>query len=365
MNKELITDKQAISVMVLFISGSTLMFDTAQAAGEDMWLAIILALIAVLIFSVVYGRILTLFPGKNLFQICIAVFGKWMGRVFCLLYVFFSLHLASLVLVDYAEFMAIIALNGTPKIVSMICIMLLVLWILKEGIITLGRWCEFFAVVTFIIVFISVLLFIPHMDINNVRPFLHKGISPVMSVALDSFSFPFAETVIFMGVFSSFKNEKSSYRIYRKGLAIGAVLVFVSSVTHMLVLGPEEMKRLYFPPYTAFRIIDIKNFFTRIEIIIAVGFLIGGFIKIAVCLLICGKGICEIVNIGRYKIIITPICILTIIIATSDFSSIMELLEWDITVWKWWAMFYQIILPIIILIFAEIEVRKGRKRLVV
>ena len=363
MNKELISDKQAISIIVLFISGSTLMFDTAKAAREDIWLAIILAFIGAIIVSMIFGRILTLFPGKNLFQICIAVFGKWIGSVFCFLYAFYSTHLAALILFDYAEFMSIIALNATPKIISMVCIMLLTLWILKEGIITQGRWCEFFSVVTYILIFITLPLFIPHMDINNVRPFLYKGIAPVISTSMELLAFPFAETVLFMCIFSSFKNETSPYSIYRKGLALGTLLLFASSVAHMLVLGPEEMPRLYFPPYTAFQLIDIKGFLTRIEIVIAAGFLIGGFVKITVCLLVCCKGICEVISIPNYRIIVTPICILTIIISMTDFKNLIELVEWDIAVYKWWAAFYQVVMPAIILIGAEIKVRKGSRKI--
>ena len=362
MNKELVSDKQAVSMIVLFISGSTLMFDSAQAAKEDVWLAIILAFTAALIVSLIYGRILTLFPNKNLFQICILVFGRWAGSIFCFLYVFFSIHLASLVLVDYSEFMAIVALNSTPKIVSMICVMLLVIWIVKEGVVVCGRWCELFMVITFLLVFASLPLFIPHLNINNLRPFLYRGVSPVLQGALGAFAFPFGEIVIFMGIFNNFKREKSPYRIYRRGLVIGTVLIFASSVTHMLVLGPEEMVRLYFPPYTAFQLIDIAHFLTRIEIVIAAGFLIGGFVKIVICLLACSSGICEMFSVSNYKLIITPICILTIIITISDFSSIMELLEWDLAVWHWWAPFYQVVLPITILICAEIKARKRKKR---
>lgn len=363
MNESLITDKQAIGIIVLFISGSTLMFGTAKAANEDIWLAIILSFLAGLLISMVYCKILTLFPGKNLFSICMLVFGKVIGSIFCFLYVFFSIHLASLVLVDYAEFMAIIALNNTPKLMSMLCIMFLILWVMKEGVVSFGMCCEFFVVVTFVMVFITFLLFIPYVDLNNLRPFLYKGVAPVLDATLDTFTFPFAETVLFMSIFSSFKIEKYPYRIYRIGLSIGALIIFISSVMYMLVLGAEEMLRLHFPPYTAFRIADIRNLFTRIEIVIGAGFLIGGFVKIVVCLLTCCKGICEMFSVSDYKIIVTPICILTIIMAMSDFNSIVELLEWDIDIWTWWALLYQVILPVIILIGSKIKVKRGCEKI--
>lgn len=362
MNKELISDKQAVSMIVLFISGSTLMFDAGQSAGEDIWLAIILAFIITLIVSLVYGKILTLFPGKNIFQICIMIFGKRIGSIFCFLYIFFGIYLASLVLFDYTEFMTIIGLNDTPKMVSMISFMFLVMWVMKEGIPTLGKWCEFFIVVLFILIFVTIPLFIPHIDFNNVRPFLYKGWVPIARATLDTFTFPFAEVVLFMGIFGDFKVEKSTYRIYRGALAIGVILVFVSSVTHMLVLGTDEMTRLYFPPYTAYQLIDIADFLTRIEIVVAAGFLFGGFVKITICLIVSCKGICEMLSINNYKIIVTPICILTIIIAFTSFNSVMELFEFSRFIWKPWAVFYQAIMPLFVLVGAEFKARKGNRK---
>lgn len=363
MNKESITDKQAISMVALFICGSTFMFDTAQAAKEDIWFALILAVLAAFVMVRVYGRILFLFPNKDIFDICIHIFGKWIGRLLCILYAFFGIHLASLVLYDYAQFMGIVALSETPEIISMICIMFLIVWMMKEGIVVLGRWCEFFIVIILFLVFITMPLFIPNMDINNLRPFLKSGMSPILDGAIASFTFPFAEPVIFLGVLDVLKERKSPYKVYSIGLALGALIVCSSAIDHMLVLGPDQMRRTYFPPYYAYQLINIKNFITRLEIVIAAGFLIGGLVKITVCLLACCKGICKICSQTDYKTIVTPVGIITIIMAAANHSSIMDLLEWTISIWRWYAIFFQIILPIIILIAAEVKTRRGKKPL--
>jgi len=362
MKKELVSDKQVVSMIVLFIAGSTLMFDAGQGAREDIWLAIILAFIGGLLISLVYGRILTLFPGKNLFQICMVVFGRWIGSVLCFLYAFFGFFLATLVLFDYAEFMTIAGLSDTPKIISMISLMLLVLWIMKEGIITLGRWCEFFVAFILIVILFKIPLFIPILDVDNLRPFLYNGVSPVLGAAKDTFTFPFAETVTFMCIFGEFKNEKSPYSIYRKGLFIGFGVVFVTSVMHALAIGPDEMLRAYFPPYKAFRLISYWHVVTRLEIVIAVGFVIGGFVKITVCLTVCCKGISEITSLKNYKLLVVPIGILCIVITYSNFPGIIELKEWTLAVWSSWAVSFEVFMPVIILIASEIKVRRDRKK---
>jgi len=357
MDKEKITDKQGISTLVLFICGSTLIFDTAVTAKEDIWLAIIIAFICSFVIVMLYGRVLSLFPGKDIFDILIIVFGKVIGKFLCLLYVFFGIHLASLVLYNFEEFITVLALSSTPAMVPLVISMLLTIWIIKGGIKVLGNWCEFFVVIIIVLIFVTLPFFIPISKIDNLKPFLYNGFKPVLEAALVTISFPFTETVLFMGLGASLANKKSPYKIYGFGLAIAALIIFSSSVVHMMVIGGEQMTRSFFPSYRAYKLINIKEAFTRIEIVIGAALIIGGFVKITVCLIAACRGICKIFSIDNYKITVTPICIIATIMATSNFTGVIELVEWDNTIWLWYAIFFEVVLFLVAFIGIEIKVR--------
>jgi len=361
MDKEKITDKQGISTLVLFICGSSLIFDSAVTAKEDIWIAIIIAFICAFGMVMLYARVLSLFPGKDIFDILIIVFGKVIGKFLCLLYVFFGIHLASLVLYNFEEFITVIALTNTPAIVPLIITMLLIIWIMKSGIKVLGSWSEFFVVIIVVLIFSTLPFFVPIAKTENLKPMLYHGIQPVIDGALLAFTFPLTETVLFMGLGSALVNKKSPYKVYALGLAFGALIIFFSSVIHLMVLGGEQMSRAFFPPYRAYKLINIKDYFTRIEIVIGAALIIGGFVKTTVCLLTACRGVCKVFSMDNYKIIVTPICIIATIMATSNFTGVVELLEWDNTIWVWYAIFFEVVLFFIIFIGAEIKVRK-RKR---
>ncbi len=140
MNKEVISNKQGICLIILFITGSTFVVGIGSKAENDSWLAIILSTLFAFPILMIYARLLSLFPQKDLFDILEIIFGKFIGKFISILYIWFSLHLGTLVLRNFGEFIGTISLSKTPMIIPMIFIIFLSTWIIKGGIELLGRW---------------------------------------------------------------------------------------------------------------------------------------------------------------------------------------------------------------------------------
>ena len=66
MRKEKISDRQGISLVTLFIFGSTLVMGTGGQAENDAWISIILAIIFSVPILMMYSRILYRYPGEDL-----------------------------------------------------------------------------------------------------------------------------------------------------------------------------------------------------------------------------------------------------------------------------------------------------------
>ena len=66
MGKEVITTKQAIAIMVMFMIGSALIHVVQQKAKQDFWIAYLIVMIVTLFMFFVYSRIISLFPQKSL-----------------------------------------------------------------------------------------------------------------------------------------------------------------------------------------------------------------------------------------------------------------------------------------------------------
>ncbi len=361
MNKEFISVKQGISIIIIFIMGSSLVLPTGAEAKNDLWIAIILGFVMAVPFITIYARVISLFPNKDFFDIVELLFGKIGGKFIALLYIWFALYLGSLVLRNFGEYLSAVGIPSTPMIVTMSILALLCIWVTKEGIEVLGRLCLLAVRFLVILVILTVVLLTTEWDFDNVLPIFYNGYKPVLIGAMNVFSFPFTEIVVFMMI-SSLDGVKNIYKTFWFGLAIGGLVVFLTSVNELMTLGYELYQQSYFPSHIAVSRLDIGNLLQRLEILPAVALLTGGFVKISTCLLAASKGLSRVFEYDHYRFIVTPLGILMVNLAYLVYNNIMDMVSWAKDYWPIYAFPFQVILPLIIWIAAEFKARRLKTR---
>lgn len=359
--KEIISDRQGIILLILFILGSTIVLGVGTKAQQDVWIAIILGLLMFLPIIIVYGRLLTLFPEKDLYEILEVLFGRIAGRIISILYIWYSIHLGAMVLFNFSAFINVVGLPETPRIVPSICFMILCVYGVKLGVEVISRWGEFFITILFIIGAIIALLSIPNFKLDNIRPILSDGIKPVILGAIDVLSFPLSETVVFIAIFSSLQKKASYYKVYVTGVALGTLLVLAIATVNILVLGSYIKSLNYFNTYVTTARISIGDFIQRIEILVSVAFLVAGFIKISMCLMSAVKGINKLLNLKDYRSIVIPVALLMLNLSFFVYEDVMDNQRFVAEVYPYYAILVNVIVPVIILGAAELKVRRTYK----
>lgn len=360
MNKEKISDIQGIKLMVLFIFGSTVVLGIGGEAERDMWLSVAAAILLAVPLLLIYSRVLSLFPGKDLFEILELNFGKFFGKLISLLFIWFSFHLGALILRNFGEFIITVALPETPMIVVIIISGLLCIWGAKAGIETMAKCAEYFIIFVMALLIIFNLLLIPNMHTDNILPIMGNGLGKAMAGVLSSLTYPFGETVIFMAVFSALQHKKSPYKVYIPALLIGGAVVLFIDLSNIMVLGPFTIKAMYFPTYSAIARVNIGNFLQRMEIAVTIMFLLSGFIKTTVCLLAATKGLGRVLGFDDYRILVTPVGLLMVELAYIIYDDMLEMFDW-VKVWSYYALPFEVILPVMIWIFIELKQRVKNK----
>ncbi|WP_178024251.1 endospore germination permease [uncultured Paenibacillus sp.] len=361
MNKEMITLGEARNILILFIMGSTMILGAAGQAKNDAWIAILIAIGMAVPVVLISARLLALYPGQNLFDICQNVFGRLLGKVLILLYVWYAVHLAALVLRNFGEFMDAQAMPETPMIVPMLFVSALSAGVVLAGIETMGRSARLLFNVGMVTILIVLLLTIGRMEFDNLLPVLDRGWGPVWKGAISAFSFPFAEIILFTAVFSCIKGQKSLLNVYILGLLIGGGLVLFISIRNIAVLGVYTMSNVYFPSYAAVGRITVGDFIQRIEGTVAIVFVIGVFIKISVCLFAASKGIAKLFGLSSYRSVVIQTGLLVTYLAVILYGNIMEMEYFAREIYFFYAFPFQVILPAIILLFTEIKARSARR----
>ncbi|WML53027.1 endospore germination permease [Neobacillus sp. PS3-12] len=362
MRNEKITNKEAICLLMIFILGSTYILGTGTESKQDAWISVIFGLFMSLPILIIFSRIMSLYPEKGLFEIIEETFGKVAGKVFILLYIWYSFHLGALVVRNFGEFINTVAMPETPKFVPMFCLVMVAIPAVKSGIEVLARTSAYLLPVILLIILIVQLLGFPLLDFNNIKPIFNNGWQLILKGGASTFAFPFAETVLFIGIFSSLKTKKSLYKVFLLGTAIAGFLLVIITLRNILILGPVETK-FYFPAHVAVSRIRIGDYFERLELTVAVIFVVGVFIKLSICLLVACKGIAHLFHLDDYRSIVIQTGLLMLYFSYCLYYSIMEMGEWAFKVYFYYAFPFQVILPMIILVIGEIKQRRRRKQL--
>lgn len=361
-NKEVISDRQGICMVMAFIFALGAILGTGDpGAGRDIALGTLFGALFAIPLMLVYARILYLFPGKDLFEIDNIIFGKKLGTVISLLFIWYTLYTAAKTLRIYWEFTNTAIFPDTPYIVPVVFLVIICVIATYKGIEVIGRTCEIFAVITASIAIIAAFIFsIPDIHINNAFPVFYNGIKPVLFSSFSSVVHPFGDIVVFLMVFSNLQSKKSSYKIYLVGLLITGFIMTITIFRNIIVLGADFSNLFFFKSQIAVSIIHIGEVFQRLEILIFAPLLINVFAKLSICIFICCKGVQKIFNFDEYRFTIVPIMLLVIslsIIIDKNMSSIMK---WVIEIAPYYGGFFEIILPVFVLICEEIKVRRNK-----
>lgn len=357
MKDDAITDKEGLSLMGMFMIGTaSVIVPGLGFAGRDIWIAAIIAIIAALGVAALCGRMQYILPKKDLFDIFEFSYGKVLGRCISIIYWWFFFHSATLVSMDITEYIKIVSFESTSYIALVGSIVFLGVFAVREGLIVAGRWAKFFISIIVFLIFCTVILLIPEMDIENVTPILYEGYKPVFDGAFVLFSFPLAQILPFVATFGNLKTKSSAYKIYITGILISGLFLFVVALANILVLGPHISSTLYFPSHDTIKRLHIGDAVQRIEIIANGLFVLGGFIMFFIYLSACTKAITKSFGFKDHKFMAVPMGLLIINFSRFLNEGFIDHLMF-VKTWPFYSFPFLVIFPAITLIIAEIKIK--------
>lgn len=337
-----------------FIMGSTLLITMVDSiAGQSTWMVMIAAFIVAVPFLLVYIALTKRFPGKSLIEMNDIVFGRVIGKVVSVFYLLAFLLLLSFNTADVSGFYNGYIMPETPAAVIVIPMLLVCAFTVKRGIASLARFSVVMLAFTGIAVFVLALLLIGDMDFSNFLPVLDKPAIRYVQATQTVTELPYLEVVSMLMVVPMLRDTNKLGRKWFYGMGIAMVLFVAISVRNTAVLGGAT-QILGDNSYEAIRLIDIGEFLTRIELVIALNYTASLFIKICVLYYATVVALSQLLRVDKNTMIL-PIGALTLVLAAIKVESTVEHTLWGA---KYAAVFsfpYTIVLPLLTLIIAAIR----------
>lgn len=336
---DMLTEKlsltQIFTMVINFLLGSSIVVGIGMGAKRDAWIAVLIGMVLGLLIMSFYLYLMSLLPGKNLFEIFEYCFSRKVAIVFTLLYSTYFFYIACRVVRDFGELISIAILPITPIEFTNFLLLIVIGYILYTGIEVLGRTSEIFTPYTFVFILLLFILLYggEKIDLNKIQPILVDYKPVVHAVIPSMLAFPFGELIAFTVVLTNTSNFKMSKRISMIGVAVASLILMASVFLIMTSLGETTADRTTFPLLSAARLINIGELIERTDALIVFIMMLGILIKSSVFLYGCLKGIEYIFKIP-YRYFAMPFACLTAIFSifiSLDFSDhLVEGLQVDL-----------------------------------
>lgn len=360
MQKEQMSQIQLVSLIIMFEIGTSLALLDFSTSLQDTWLSLIVALLMVIPFIFIYGAIMNMFPGKDIFQILILIYGKLIGKIISLLYVIYFYAISSLSARAITEYIQVVSFPETPQYYPAILIGILAIYSLKSGIEVIGRVSKFLLPLIVLIIIVTFIGALPKAQFSNLLPVLYNGWEPVLSSAVSIFAFPFAEIVMFMTLLNKSEINRPT-RILLKGMGASFILLFIAAIRNIIIMGFPTLAESTFPSYYAVSLIDTGIFIRGVELIVSMNISIAGFFTVMICSYSACIGLSRVFNTDNYKKFVIPVVLLSLPVSYIFFDGILNLNQWNKDAYHYYALPFQVILPVLTLIVGLIR-RKIHKK---
>lgn len=348
MEKTRISSFQLFMILSGYLFGSTVLLSPAKGAKNDAWLAMILGGAGGILLMGVYVAIATLNPSKTLVDILRERLGKVAGSIFSVLYIWYFIHLASLVLRDFGEFICTVTFPETPIVVVIGVFAVTLVYVVNSGIEVIGRISELLVPFIPVVILITCLSLITVRDFTAFLPVLENGMEPVLKAAFSFVSFPFGETVAFLMLFNHLNKKEKLKNIVIVSALLSTLIGIIVFFRDTFVLGSDLMYRATFVPHLTSLLIPGLN----VEPLVDINHLIGGGAKLSVCIYAAARALGQTAKINDYRKLTGAIATFCVVLSLWEYENQLEMFRWAEMVWPYYSIPFQIIIPLLLLLLS-------------
>ena len=329
MNNEKISPRQ-LWIILFLIRSIIIVSDfpvlTSGNALQDAWISAVILFFSSELFVILMTLIDLKFPNKNLIEYSEEIFGKWLGKLFSLLFIFVFIQFAVIETRLYGELLNTYFLPQTPILVIYASLLIVAIFCVYQGIEVLARTADFL----FLLVIVAILgiIFIPlsYLDLTNLQPIIVRGWKPIFSGIITPTSY--ISQIWVLGMISKNVTGKKRFLIPITSIGTSLLLLLIISAVTVGVVGAYPATRSTFPVLTLLRSVKATEFLQRTEVFIIFGWGMGFFIALSTYLYCGAKSLSMVLDLKDYRITVIPLSILIAFLSLYVFEDIFTLYKY-------------------------------------
>lgn len=341
-----ITPRQWMFVVAAFVQGSILQISIfLNVTQQSSWVPVLAGYLLGLVVIAVYLKLTTLYPGKNLVEINGLIFGKPLGKVVSVLYLFFFYSVAVLNLNDTNRFVTGYLLPTTPGIAVAALLMFACILAVRKGIGAIARYGGVIAIIQIVITITLTLFATQNMKPGNLLPLFDLPFKDLTQGTHTVLTFSYLDVLALLMVVPNTANAKENRRRFIMGFSIGAAVLTVIVLAVTLVMGPL-MSYFSMARFETVRYINVVEIFSRMDTLFAMALVVMRFFKISVMLYAASLALAQICELKNYVPLVSVLGALAGCASLFVFRSAGENSDWGRNVSAVYSTLFEIILPV-------------------
>ncbi|MFD0695014.1 endospore germination permease [Paenibacillus sp. GCM10027628] len=322
-------------------------------SGRDAWISLLFTLFPVVLLGCVTAQLAQRYPGKTIIEYSEDIMGKWLGKLFAVLFIFYFFHDASISIRGFGEFFTTSVTPRTPILVYMSCIVFLAAFTVRSGLETLARTNQIFLFCMILIGILASTLTHKDKDYQNFLPILEHGMKPVLLGSLSLLSLYSTFFVLGM-IFPNVRTDKQLKRYSALTMFI-LILMFLGPITGPVALfGAERSQGLSFPTFQILRDIKVGQL-QRLDFIGIFLWSLGSFAKISLFLFATCLGTAKLLRLNDHKKLTSPMGILLIIVSLLNEDNFVGLYRFLSNIYPYYSTLLGFLLPCVLLLVSMVR----------
>ncbi|WP_199613640.1 GerAB/ArcD/ProY family transporter [Paenibacillus alkalitolerans] len=365
MKVENISVRQFGVLVILYTIGTTILIipsGLATLTRQDAWIASILGLGLNMLLVLFYNNLSRRFPDMTLVQYSEKILGKWLGKLVSLFFIFFSFIGAATVLFYMGNFITTEVMSETPIQAINVLYAMIVVMGLRLGLETLARAGEILFPWVFAIFFVLAVSLLPEIQLYKVQPVFEAGGKQLLYAALSvtgTASLPFI--VLFMIFPVNVNDNQKARKVFINATLTGGIYFVVITFLCITVLGADLTANHLYPSYALAKIINIGQFFQRVEVLIAAIWFITVYYKTTFYFYGFVVGIAQVCNLSDYRPLVLPCGMILVVYSLVVYPNVVYAAKFDSMVWIPFVMTFGLLMPCILLVIDALRRRKNTK----
>lgn len=333
------------------------------SAKEDAWIVAIIGGILGIGVTILYIKLADRLQEKDMIQMYDAVFGFAIGKVLTVLFIYYCLILASLILRGIGDFMVTQIMTDTPIEIVMSCFILIIARAQKYGIEVFARSAEIFFPWIFFLFFLGVILILSDINFDWIFPLLDNGMKPLIKGTISYLGFPYFECVVLMMAVPYVKQFKKSKKSWVMGTMAGSFILFCAVFLAITVLGADLTANQSYVTYILAKKMSIPRVLERMEVIIAIFWILTIFYKLLLCFFCVTKSVGALLKIENDNILVYPLAMILISWSVISGDNVVTLNDFSSNIWPIFAFQMGFVLPVLIFFIDSVKKIKQPKNL--